>query len=74
MPKSQPLQNNTPPDNDPNRGFATPEIAAAWDEEIARRIAELDKNPDSAIPWPVVRRRLQQIIQRAKRRQNLRRR
>lgn len=31
-------------------GFATPEIAAAWAEEIERRIAAFDRGEVSAVP------------------------
>jgi putative addiction module component (TIGR02574 family) len=39
-------------------GFATPEIAAAWDEEIARRIKEADEGNVPSIPAEEVHRML----------------
>lgn len=33
-------------------------VEAAWEEEIARRIQELDSGKAVPIPWPEVRRRL----------------
>ena len=35
---------------------------AAWDEEIARRVAELDAKSVVPIPWPQVRRKLISIL------------
>ena len=39
-------------------GFATPEIAEAWDEEIARRLKEIDDGTVEMIPAEEVHRRL----------------
>lgn len=41
-------------------GFATPEIAAAWDEEIARRIKEADEGGVPSIPAEEVDRRMRE--------------
>jgi putative addiction module component (TIGR02574 family) len=41
-------------------GFATPEIAAAWEEEIARRIADLDSGKVESIPAEEVFRKLRE--------------
>lgn len=43
------------------RGFATPQIAAAWDAEIARRIEEIDSGKVQLVPWKVVRRRMRAV-------------
>jgi putative addiction module component (TIGR02574 family) len=43
---------------DAMRGFATPEIAEAWDEEIARRIKEIDEGTVETISAEEVHRRL----------------
>lgn len=40
-------------------GFATPEIAAAWEEEIAKRIKEADEGREPSIPAEEVYRQLQ---------------
>jgi len=41
-------------------GFASEEIAAAWDEEIARRIKEADEGSEPSIPAEEVYRQLRQ--------------
>ena len=46
-----------PPDQD---------AEAVWDEEISRRIEELDSGKVTAIPWAEVRRRIQARIDAAR--------
>lgn len=41
-------------------GFESPEIAAAWEEEIARRIKEADEGKVASIPAEEVDRRLRE--------------
>jgi len=41
-------------------GFATPEIAAAWEQEIAERIRAIDAGEVELIPAEEVHRRLQE--------------
>jgi putative addiction module component (TIGR02574 family) len=41
-------------------GFASPEIAAAWDAEIARRIKEADEGTEPSIPMEEVDRLLRE--------------
>ena len=38
-------------------GKADETVAAAWDEEVKRRIADLDSGKARTIPWTEVRRR-----------------
>jgi putative addiction module component (TIGR02574 family) len=38
-------------------GKANEEVVAAWDEEIKKRIAELDSGKVKTIPWEEVRQR-----------------
>ena len=40
------------------RGFATPEIAEAWEEEIAARLKEIDDGTVETIPAEEVHRQL----------------
>ncbi len=39
-------------------GSADPSAEAAWNEEIARRIAELDSGKAKTVPWEEVRHRI----------------
>jgi putative addiction module component (TIGR02574 family) len=38
--------------------FLDPEVERAWEEEIARRVADLDAGRTTTIPWQEVKRRL----------------
>jgi putative addiction module component (TIGR02574 family) len=38
--------------------FASPEIEAAWAEEIERRVQALERGETQAIPWEEARKRL----------------
>jgi putative addiction module component (TIGR02574 family) len=44
--------------NDRLHEFATPEIEAAWNEEIERRITASDRGDIRAIPWEEARKSL----------------
>lgn len=39
-------------------GYSSPEIAAEWEKEIARRIEEIDSGKVQAIPWEEVKREM----------------
>jgi putative addiction module component (TIGR02574 family) len=43
--------------------YATPEIAQAWNEEIARRVKLMDEGKMEMIPWEEVHSRLRKILQ-----------
>jgi putative addiction module component (TIGR02574 family) len=44
--------------NDRLHQFATPEIEAAWNAEIVRRLEAMDRGETNAIPWEEARKTL----------------
>jgi hypothetical protein len=48
---------------DPDSWYATPEIAQAWNEEIAQRIKLIDEGKMGTVSWEEVQRSLRKILQ-----------
>lgn len=48
-------------------GFASPEIEAAWQEEITRRVAEIEKGQAQLIPAEEVHRKARAMVHEARR-------